>query len=115
MAPLDGAQHHVFWQLVGAGLDHHDGVVGAGDGQVQRALFQLLEGGVGHEVAVDVAHAHGPEWPAPGNVGDAQRGRSAVHGQDVGIVLLVGRKHRDDDLDFVLIALGEQRPDGPVG
>ena len=32
-----------------------------------------------------------------------------------GIVLLVGREDRDHELDVVLVALGEERPDRPVG
>ena len=43
-----------------------------------------------------------------------QRDGGAVHREDVGIVLAVGREDEGDDLRLVVEALGEERPDGPV-
>ncbi len=40
---------------------------------------------------------------------------AAIGAEDVGLVLLVGREDRDDELDVVLVALGEERSDGAVG
>ena len=44
-----------------------------------------------------------------------ERGRGADDAEHVGVVLLVGGEHGDDDLDVVAVALGEERADRPVG
>ncbi len=41
VAQLQRLEHHVLGQLVGAGLDHQDGVGGAGHAQVERAGSHL--------------------------------------------------------------------------
>ena len=96
--------------LVGAGLDHQDGLLGAGDHQVERALEQPLLVGVDEEVALRVlADAHGADGRREGDVGDHQRGAGAVHREDVVGVLVVDR-HRDrDELRLALPALREER------
>ena len=56
-----------------------------------------------------------PTGPANGIsliVSAAEAGDRAEH---VGLVLLVGREDRDDELDVVLVALGEERADRAVG
>ena len=71
--------------------------------------------GVDHELAVDAADAHRADRAQERDLADRQRGRRGDRAEDVGVVLLVGREHGQDDLDVVLVALGEQRPDRPVG
>ena len=41
VAEQDGLGHHVLGQELGAGLDHHDRVAGAGDDQVELRLLEL--------------------------------------------------------------------------
>ena len=50
-----------------------------------------------------------------GDVADRQGGRRGDRADDVGVVLLVRRQDGHHDLHVVLVALGEERPDGPVG
>ena len=42
----DRAEHFLFGDLVCASFDHHDGLIGAGNGQLQTALFTLCKIGV---------------------------------------------------------------------
>jgi hypothetical protein len=39
----DGAEHDLFRQLLGFGFDHHHGVLGGGDDQVELARLALVE------------------------------------------------------------------------
>ena len=52
----DGVQHGFFGHFVGAGFHHHDGFLGAGNGQVKIGFFTLFHRGVQDELAVDQAH-----------------------------------------------------------
>ena len=96
--------------LVGAGLDHQDGLLGARDHQVERALEHPLLVGVDDEVALLVlADAHGADRHRERDVRHHQRGAGAVHREDVVGVHVVDR-HRDrDQLGLAPPALGEER------
>ena len=115
VAEEDGLGHHVLRQDVGAGLDHHDRVTGAGHDQVELGFLELGEGRVDDECAIDAADPDGGDRPVERDLADVQRRRRGNGAKDVGVVLLVGREDRDHELDVVLVALGEERPDGPVG
>ena len=52
--------------------------------------------------------------PVPRHRRQAERGRGRHDAEHVGVVLLVGGEHGDEDLDLVLEALGEERPDRAV-
>ena len=104
-----------FGDFAGAGLDHDDRVLGAGDDDVEDALIALLVGGIDDVLAVDLADARAGDGPPERDVGDAERGGGADYGHEVGVVLLVGGECRDHDLDVVAHALGEGRPQRPVG
>ena len=41
VAEHDGAEHLVLGELLGLGLDHQHGVLGAGDDQVERARSRI--------------------------------------------------------------------------
>ena len=111
----DGIGHDGLRQDLGARLDHHDGLARAGHDEVELALGELAVRRVGDELAVDAADAHRADRSQERDVADAQRRRGAVERQDVGIVLLVGREDRQDDLDVVVVALREERANRPVG
>ena len=115
MAEHDRLGHHVLGQDLGARLDHHDRVAGAGDDQVELRLVELAVRRVEDELAVDAADAHGADRALERDLADRQRGRRGDRAEDVGVVLVVRGEDRDDDLDVVLVALGEQRADRPVG
>ena len=100
--------------LVGPRLDHQDRLLGAGDDQVEvRARVgigeQVLLFGVHHEVAVDLADAHGADGRREGDVGDHDRRRGAVHGQHVVGVHVVDRERDRHQVGVVAPVLGEQR------
>ena len=108
------AEHHVLGQLLRLRLDHQHRVLGAGDDQVELRLLELRRGRVEHVLAVDVADARGADRAVERNAGERQRRRDADHRRDVGIDFRIDRHDRRDDLDFVVEAVREQRPDRAV-
>ena len=115
MAPGDRVEHDRLGQDLGPGLDHHDRVTGTGHDQVQLAVLHLAGGRVGDELAVDATDAHRADGTVEWNAADRERRRRAVHGEDVGVVLLVRREDGQDDLDVVLVALREEGANRAVG
>ena len=111
----DGLGHDVFGQELGARLDHHDRVPGARDDEVELGLLELAVGRVDDELAIDPSDADGADGARERDRADGQRGRGGHGAEHVRLVLLVGREDRDDQLDVVLVALGEERPDRAVG
>ena len=100
--------------LVGARLDHQDGLLGARHDEVEVGLEQLLLGRVDHEVALELADPHRADRRRERDVGDLQGGRRAVHGQHVvGDDLVDGERHADE-LRLAAPALREQRPQRTV-
>ena len=59
----DGVGHLGLGQFFAEPLDHHDGLLGAGDDQVEVAVLQLLGGRERDELAVDAAQ---PDRPRSG-------------------------------------------------
>ena len=114
MAEQDGVEDDVFRQLVGAGLNHHDGIVGASDGEVQSRDFALLFGRVDDKLIVDAADAHARNRSHERDVGDGQGARCANHGGELRRVVLLDGENGRDDLDVVAEALREQRADRAV-
>ena len=114
VAEHHGAEHDFLGQLLGFGLHHQHGGLGAGDDQVQ--VGQLARGlaRVEHVLAVDVADAGGADRAGERNAGDRQGGRRADHGGDVGVDLGVQRQRVDDHVHFVEEAFREQRTDRAV-
>ena len=100
--------------LVGARLDHQDGVLGAGHDQVEVGLEQLLLGRVDHEVALELADPHRADRRRERDVGDLERGRRAVHRQHVVGDDLVDRERYADELRLAAPALREERPQRTV-
>ena len=115
VAEENGFCHHFFGHDRGAGLDHHDRVAGAGHDEVDIGVLEVADGGVDHELAVDAADPHGADRAHERDRADRERAGRGKRAEDVGLVLLVRREDRDHDLDVVLVALGEERPDRSVG
>ena len=109
VAEQDGVGHDVLGDDRGAGLDHHDGVAGAGDDEVDVGALEVLDGRVDHELAVDAADPHGADGAQERDLADRQRARRGERAEDVDLILLIGREDRDHDLDVVLVALREER------
>ena len=101
--------------LIGAGLDHDDGVPGAGDHEVElRLVLDLGQRGVDHELVLDAPDAHGPDGAEEWDLAEAQGRRGAQRGEHVVVVLEVDGQHGGHHVHLVHVALGEQRPDGTV-
>ena len=108
------AQHDVFGQFHGFGLDHQHGGFGAGDDQIQRRVLQFGVGRVEHVFAVDEADAGGAHRAVERQAGQRQRGGGADQGGNVGVDFGIGGHHRGDDLHFVEEAFRKQRADRAV-
>ncbi len=114
MAKHDRFEHLVFGKFLGLGFDHHHGVLGAGDDEVEVGLVHLVEEWVEDEFTVDHADAGGTDRAEERQAGKRQRGTARDHRDDVGVIFVVERQDRRDDLGFVLEAVDEERADGPV-
>ena len=95
--------------LVGARLDHQDGLVGAGDHEVEVGREEVLLVRVDDEVAVDLADPDRADRLRERDVGDHQRRGGAVHGEDVVGHDMVDRQRDRDELRLAVPALGEER------
>ncbi len=115
MSGKDAVEHDALVELVRAGLDHRHRVLGTHDDQVQVGDVALGAGRVEHDFVVDQADPDRSDRVVEGDVREHESRRCAVDGEDVGVVLLVGRQHETDDLGLVEVARREQRPQGPVG
>jgi len=101
-------EQDLFADFLGRGLHHHDGLLGAGDHQVQAAGRELGRGRIDHVLVVDVTHAHARDGGGEGNVRQIQRRRGAADAHGVGVVDPVRRKHQRDDLGVAEVALRKQ-------
>ena len=98
----------------GAGLDHQDRLLGAGDDQVELELLERLLVGVDDEVAVELADPDRADVLGDRDLGDRQCRGGAVHREDVVGVDVVHRHRLADQLGLVVPALREQGPDRAV-
>ena len=108
-------QHDLLRHLFRARLDHADAFARAGHDQVQSRCGQLLLRRVDDVLVVDVSNPDGAHAGAEGDARQTQRCAGGDHRQDVRIVLAVGRQHDRAHLDFLLVRLGKEGADGPVG
>ena len=69
---VEGVQHQVFGQFIGARLDHENIVFGAGCHQAEPAGLHLCGGGVDHKFAVDKPDRRAGNWAIPRDVADRQ-------------------------------------------
>jgi hypothetical protein len=65
-------------QLISRAFDHDDVILSADVNQIEIALHALTVSRIGHEHAVDASDAHGTDWFLEWNIGNAERGRSAI-------------------------------------
>ena len=114
VAEHHGAQHDVFGEFLGFGLDHQHRSLGAGHDQVHLAGLELGGGRVEDVLAVDVADAGSADGAVERKARDRERRRGADHRRDVGVDLGVQRQHGDDDLDFIHEAIREERADRTI-
>ena len=101
------------------GLDHDDVditrvVHASGNDHVERALLDLLERGVRDPRAALVGDPDAGERPLERQAAEDDRHRRAGDREDVGLIDLIGRQDRGDDVDLVPEALREGRAQRPV-
>ena len=114
MAELYRPGHYILRHLTGAGLQHYDGLTGAGHNQVQLALFHLGEGGVYHQLGINIADMDSADRPVEWHLRDGKRRRGTDSGQDVGVVFVVYGEGGNNNLNVAAPVLGQQRPDGTI-
>ncbi len=111
---LECLEERLLGDLVGAGLDHRQGVVRADDDEIEGGLLERLQGGVDDELVVDARDANGAHWAEERQRRHHQRGRGAVDAEDVVRCDEVGGEDGADDLHLVPEPLRPERPDRPV-
>ncbi len=114
MAEHDGLEHLLLAELLGFRLDHHHGVMGAGDDEVEIAVGHLVDHRIEHELAADQADAGAADRTKERQARKRQRSRRGYQRKNVGIVLEIVAQHRDDDLGLVLEPFDEQRADRTI-
>ena len=114
VAGLERQNRLFFRHLLGAGLDHHDAVLAAGDDQVEAAFLALREGRVDDVLPVDQADADAGDRLLERHLRQRQRRGGAGDREHVAVVLDVGRDHERDDLRFEVPAGREERTNRPV-
>ncbi len=107
VAEHHGTEHDVFGQLLCFRFHHHDGVLRAGDDEIELALGHLVELRIEYVFVVDEADAGAADRPHERYAGQRERRRSRDHCDDVGIVLLVMRQHGDGHLRIAAPTFGE--------
>ena len=114
MAEGEGLDHVGFLDFLGAALDHHQGIGGAGHEEVNVAAEALLDGGVDHHLAVDAAHADAAHGVHEGDLADDQGRGGTHHGEGLGGVLAVVAEHLGGDHGVAVVALFEEGAQGAV-
>jgi hypothetical protein len=114
VAKGDRAQHDLFREFLGLGLDHQHAVARAGHDQVQLGGWEFVLARVEQVFAVFIPDPATADRPEERQARYGQRRRAADHRRDVGVVFQVVAEHGADDLGFIPIALGEKRPDRTV-
>ena len=64
----------IFFRLAAAKLDHVDIMLRAGDDEIKITVFDLLDGGIKHQFAVDAADAHMRDRRQERNIRDRDGG-----------------------------------------
>ncbi len=114
VAKHHGAQHDLFGQLFGFGLDHQHGGFGAGHDQVHLRILELGLARVQHVLSIDPGHTCGADRAIEWNAGNRQRGAGGDQGGNVAFDFRVQRQHMNHHLHFVEEAFRKQRADRAV-
>ena len=109
MAGEDRAEHVRLADLLGAGLDHQHGLVGARHGQVQLRHLALRKVRVDDNLAINQAHGDARNRAAPRDVAHGDGRRGADHRGDIRRHILLDGEDGGHDLHVVAHALVEQR------
>ncbi|MNL02136.1 hypothetical protein D3C87_1226350 [compost metagenome] len=114
MAEHDGAEHDVFVEFLGFRLHHQDGVLRAGNNQIQNRFIHLIKMRVQNIFAVDIANARAADRAHERNARQCERSGCGNHRQNVRVIFEVVLNDRYDNLRVVLVAFRKQRADRAV-
>ena len=95
-------------------FNHDDVVFGADVNKIEIALRALRVCGVGDELAIDAADAHGADRARKRNVGNAKRGRSAIKRENIRIIFTIRAEKEADDLRVVEVSRRKEWPQRPI-
>ncbi len=109
MRKLDRIHNALFRNLLRAGLDHHDAVLGADDHDVQRALLTLGIGRIHDELVVDDADAHCAHRAVKRNVAQRKRTARAIDPKHIRIIFLIRGVDECNHLRLVAEGFRKQR------
>ena len=114
MTELKSLDHLFFTDLLGAGLNHVDGFLGAGNGQSQCCTLCLFNGRIDNKFPVNLADDHARNRTVERNIRNAQCQRRTEHCSHAAVTIRIQRKHRIDNLNLVAESLRKQRTNRTV-
>ena len=114
MAELDRLQNHRLFDLRSADFDHVHAFAVAREDQFHVRIFHLRRGGVDRELLFDTPDADRGDRTVKRQAADSQGGGGGGAGQNIRLILAVGRFHPALNHDLVVEAFGKQRTDRPV-
>ena len=85
-----------------AAFDHDDRILASGDHEVHVRVLELLERRVEHPLVLHPTNADAGNRAGKRDLRCVEGERRREQREHVGVVLLVGRDHVDEDLDLVL-------------
>ena len=98
-----------FGNLPGVAFDHDHVVLGPDVDKIEVARKTLRMHRVGHELAVDTAHANGAHWAGKRDIGNTKCGARAIDEEHIRIMLAVRAQQDADNLSIVEVTLWEER------
>ena len=114
MAKHHSAQHHIFRQFIGFRFHHQHSVLRAGDNQIKRCFFHLLNRRIEHIFAIDKANTGAANRPLKRHTGNRQSGRDGNQSDNIGVIFKVMADHSGNHLRFVFKAFDKKRADRTV-
>ena len=106
--------HPALGNIFGTGLDHHDGILGTGDHEIQDRPVEIGEGRKEHEAVIDQTHADRGDSRVEREIRNGERGRRPGNREHVRIVGAVAGKEQTGDLGITPPALRKQRAKRPI-
>ena len=110
VAEKDGIQHVRFREEIRLTLNHHHGILGTRNNDLDITLFDLFVGRVSDKLTVNATDANSGNRTFKWNVGNRDRSRGGNHRQSVRVIDQVSGYHRRHNLGFEHVALREERP-----
>ena len=110
----DSVEDDVLRQLIGASLNHHDGVLGTCNRQVQRGNLALLFRRVDDELIIHTADTNAGNRAHERDIRNRQSCRSTDHSSKFRSIVLFNGQNRCHDLNIIAETFREQRTNRTV-